>query len=116
MINMDISNNSCPICMEPIGINDSCTTKCGHSFCLGCLAKSLQDRNTCPLCRQELVDKEIKIITEEELEVAYSCGFSDGTENLDLALIEIEGLEIEIKKVKDKNTEIIDHIRNELKI
>ena len=112
---MDISNNSCPICMDPIGINDSCTTKCGHSFCLGCLVKSLQDRNTCPLCRQELVDKEI-VVTEEELEVAYSCGYSDGTEHLDLALIEIEGLEIEIKKVKDKNTEIIDHIRNELKI
>ena len=115
MINMDISNNSCPICMESIGINDSCTAKCGHSFCLGCLAKSLQDRNTCPLCRQELVDKEI-VVTEEELEVAYSCGYSDGTEHLDLALIEIEDLEDEVKKIKDKNTEIIDHIRNELKI
>jgi hypothetical protein len=49
-----LPRKSCPICMDEITTKNSCVTKCGHDFCLSCLAKSLQSNQTCPLCRGEL--------------------------------------------------------------
>lgn len=44
----------CPVCYEEIGSNNSCTTSCGHSFCLNCLLQAYGSQNTCPLCREVL--------------------------------------------------------------
>jgi hypothetical protein len=49
--------DSCPICLEEIGEKNNCITECGHKFCLKCLSISLQGKNTCPMCRAELVGK-----------------------------------------------------------
>ena len=51
------SKDSCPICLKNIG-EDSCTTKCGHKFCTGCLLKAVQRNNSCPMCRGELIKNE----------------------------------------------------------
>jgi len=46
----------CPICMEPLGKINNCTSKCGHKFCLECLLKSHKKKNNCPMCRKSLID------------------------------------------------------------
>ena len=51
------SKDTCPICLQNIG-EDSCTTKCGHRFCTGCLLKSVIRNSVCPLCRGELIKNE----------------------------------------------------------
>ena len=47
-------STDCPVCYEEIGSNNSCTTTCGHSFCLNCLLQAYSSQNTCPLCREVL--------------------------------------------------------------
>jgi Ring finger domain len=50
------TTNQCNICYEDIkSIN--CVTPCGHSFCFGCISKSLSINNTCPCCRTEIAEK-----------------------------------------------------------
>jgi len=51
-------NTECCICLEIIDKKkNNCTTECGHSFCLKCLATSLIHNNSsCPYCRSNLVD------------------------------------------------------------
>ena len=51
------SKDSCPICLKIIG-EDSCTTKCGHRFCTGCLLKAVQSNVSCPMCRGLLVENQ----------------------------------------------------------
>jgi len=44
--------DECPICCEEI--TDKKTTSCGHSFCRGCIRQWCNNKNNCPLCRQNL--------------------------------------------------------------
>ena len=52
-----MSDNTCPICLDTIGESNSCKTSCNHSFCLTCLHTSLLNKESCPLCRNDLVPK-----------------------------------------------------------
>ena len=49
--------DSCPICLDKIGEKNNCITECGHKFCLKCLSVALQGKNTCPMCRNKLVEE-----------------------------------------------------------
>jgi hypothetical protein len=44
----------CSVCLEPLKTTNVSITQCGHKFCTTCLLKSLEHKNTCPLCRQEI--------------------------------------------------------------
>ena len=59
------NNNECSICMEVIGDKNKAITECGHTFCLKCLLKSAEKKNSCPLCREKLI--EYKIVDEDSL-------------------------------------------------
>ena len=81
------SKDKCPICLQNIG-EDSCTTKCGHTFCTGCLLKAFQKNSSCPLCRgllvenHEVVDGEV--VEENELGISltyYDQGYEDGRQH-----------------------------------
>ena len=51
-------NGKCAICMDVLDKNKNyAKTACQHSFCLTCLAKSLKNNNTCPLCRANIEDE-----------------------------------------------------------
>ena len=48
----------CCICMDDINAStNNCVTPCGHAFCFNCLAKSLEQNNTCPYCRAKLMEE-----------------------------------------------------------
>lgn len=55
----DDIESQCCICMENINKkNNYCITKCGHEFCLECMANNINhNNNACPLCRTELVER-----------------------------------------------------------
>ena len=62
-------SSECPVCYEVIGLNNSCTTNCGHSFCLNCLLHAYGSQNTCPLCREVLnLNKKTDVGLNEEEE------------------------------------------------
>ena len=48
----------CCICYEKIGDKNSSVTPCGHKFCFNCITAALSRNNTCPCCREVLVEKE----------------------------------------------------------
>jgi len=61
----------CPICYEKLHflkyddeeeeikpVTNVVTTPCGHSFCFKCLSKHLDRKNTCPMCRVELCNRQ----------------------------------------------------------
>mgnify|MGYP001135966835 CR=1 FL=1 len=50
-------DNTCPICLDTIEETNFCVTDCKHSFCLTCLHTSLLNKESCPLCRNDLVPK-----------------------------------------------------------
>ena len=50
-----IKTDDCPICYNKLEDINVCTTKCGHSFCMGCMLRCIRmDNNTCPICRDKL--------------------------------------------------------------
>lgn len=50
-------NIECCICMDVINCStNNCVTPCGHKFCFQCLAKALEQNNTCPCCRAVLIE------------------------------------------------------------
>lgn len=56
--------DDCPICKETLSETNICKTKCGHSYCLGCMINHATRNNRCPLCRAEIYES----IPEEESE------------------------------------------------
>lgn len=54
----------CPICYDPIGSKNNCTTECGHSFCFKCIVSSMKRNDGCPLCRTAFIES--SAIDEEE--------------------------------------------------
>lgn len=53
---MSVELVECCICYETIGDKNNCVTPCGHKFCFVCLTKALTTNNTCPCCRQVLIE------------------------------------------------------------
>ena len=60
--------DKCPICLDEIGDKNSCVTECGHKFCLKCLSTALREKNTCPMCRQKLLEENENIKKIRSLE------------------------------------------------
>lgn len=61
----------CPICYEKLHflkyddveeeikpVSNVVTTPCGHSFCFKCISTHLDGKNTCPMCREELCNRQ----------------------------------------------------------
>lgn len=46
---------NCVICLGMVGVKNSSTTKCGHTFCLTCLHENLKISNRCPCCRKKIL-------------------------------------------------------------
>lgn len=47
----------CCICMEELSdIKNKVITNCGHVFCLTCILTSYNNKNSCPVCRTELLN------------------------------------------------------------
>lgn len=57
MTTLVFRTNECCICFEPIELNNNCTTRCGHTFCLNCMIQSLKMNTTCPTCRTDLDER-----------------------------------------------------------
>jgi len=56
-LHMTSQIEECPICMDTLGQLGSSTTKCGHKFCTPCFVKTVTRKNTCPMCRTEIMEK-----------------------------------------------------------
>lgn len=60
--NQLLENDTCPICMETIDLAGNgtalavCRTPCGHTFCTSCFTKCVLRKNSCPMCRAEIID------------------------------------------------------------
>jgi len=66
--------------MDAINVaTNNCVTPCGHSFCFQCLAKALEQNNTCPYCRTVLMEEP----EEEEEEDDYDDDESEWSELTD---------------------------------
>ena len=112
----------CPICMESLGKNDVCVTKCGHKFCTSCLLQSAQNNTDCPLCRTELAPK-IDLITSEDLETAYEEGREDGFEEGEDSIRgensklqdEVQKKNFEIESLKEKVSMLEEHLEKSKK-
>ena len=62
------SEDRCPICLE--NVDNYIVTVCNHKFCNDCFIPWVQEENTCPICRYNLispVDSESLLNTEELL-------------------------------------------------
>jgi len=43
---------SCSICITDKIAN--CQTNCGHNFCKSCIEKWMENKNSCPMCRNKI--------------------------------------------------------------
>ena len=92
MIAYNEDSPECCICFEIIGNKNNCTTQCGHSFCFMCIAKNLMQYNTCPICRNVLVE------TEEDIEIDDDDDDEDSEESEDFEDFEEESEETQIQE------------------
>jgi len=84
---------TCPICLDIIGESNSCKTSCNHSFCLSCLYTSLLNKNSCPMCRNELVPE--NRVHKDRKEVVQLREYADN------AYIEIRRLQEEVVQLRE---------------
>tara|TARA_B100001248_G_scaffold253801_1_gene231472 strand:- start:384 stop:743 length:360 start_codon:yes stop_codon:yes gene_type:complete len=50
--NINLTDNSCPICFNEISFNNKYITNCKHEYCKDCLDNWFdKGKNTCPNCR-----------------------------------------------------------------
>lgn len=49
------SKMSCCICLDDLTIDTVINTQCGHQFCKDCFWKWMKNKNTCPLCRKDIL-------------------------------------------------------------
>lgn len=47
----------CPICMDSLCKTNVCVIKCGHKYCSTCFVRSVMQKNSCPMCREKIVDE-----------------------------------------------------------
>jgi hypothetical protein len=94
-------DNTCPICYEDIGDTNTCTTECGHKFCMKCMVTHLQRNQQCPMCRTQVapeIEKE-----DEEDEDSWDMGYRHGHEDAIEAGINREWIQdnMYIKELQD---------------
>jgi hypothetical protein len=63
MENIDLIGNG-------VGVGAVCKTSCGHTFCLPCFTKCVLRKNSCPMCRAEIIDNN-----------EYTQNYSEYTQN-----------------------------------
>ena len=95
---MSTETIECCICFEAIGEKNNCVTPCGHKFCFVCLTKALTNNNTCPCCREVLIEMpEDEEDDESEYAESEDEGSDDGSDEEDdgLTLHDMEELSVE---------------------
>ena len=50
--------NKCSICYEILLLENSMVTPCKHFFCSKCFFRWIRTNNSCPMCRQDLVNQD----------------------------------------------------------
>lgn len=60
--------NECAICLETLTNAKCCTTDCGHTFHSKCIFRNFKNSFDCPLCRQELVEKDSESDSDSDSE------------------------------------------------
>jgi hypothetical protein len=98
----------CCICMDAINFaTNNCVTPCGHTFCFQCLAKALEQNNTCPCCRAVLMaepededDDSVwsEYTDEDEEDDTYG---DDALSSLRMLYQRLDGEEVEDEAVED---------------
>jgi len=88
--------SKCSICLEKLEENDFTKTKCGHFFHFTCVCKWVLKSNTCPICRNYIIQNEVNEKTKQNYENSSHIS------------------EIDLRNLIDDNTyiQINDIIRN----
>lgn len=55
---------NCPICYDDF-TNPAITPCCSNKFCLNCIAAALNSKSVCPMCKSELVLKNLLVISDK---------------------------------------------------
>lgn len=65
-VDLVLKEYECPVCFETI--KDASVTKCGHSFCKGCIEECLNRRHECPNCKNPItVDQVFRNFTTDSI-------------------------------------------------
>lgn len=50
----------CSICYDGVGDKELSSLPCGHTFCTGCITRSLETRKKCPKCNKITEEKDLR--------------------------------------------------------
>jgi hypothetical protein len=53
-----MEEKNCSICYQPLILENSLVTPCKHFFCSKCFFRWIRTNNSCPMCRQDLINQE----------------------------------------------------------
>lgn len=54
------SMTSCTICLEKLALKTAELPNCGHTYCFKCLKQWMKVSNTCPVCKAEFINYEVR--------------------------------------------------------
>ena len=55
----EVEEKNCSVCYKTLNLENSLVTTCNHFFCSQCFFRWLGTKNTCPMCRRDLINREI---------------------------------------------------------
>jgi len=67
-----ITDETCSICWNNISNLDSIKTECNHEYCNSCLTDWLQNKKSCPMCRQNIQNSEYEIFNIDDHPFQFS--------------------------------------------
>ena len=50
-------DEKCCVCYDVLNLENSVVTPCNHFFCSGCFFRWLQTKDTCPMCRYDIINR-----------------------------------------------------------
>ena len=71
-------DEECAICKKNICPINNCVTECNHKYCLKCLIEHLKRNNTCPLCREKVLEEALNQDSSDNCttnEYYYLCNY-----------------------------------------
>jgi hypothetical protein len=76
---MPVPDAECPICYKPLTHDDYRKFECGHAFCRECKNKSLELKNSCPMCRGVVNPKRVSRRPPPVAAAAAAAAAADAT-------------------------------------
>jgi hypothetical protein len=98
----DEDTDNCTICLGDITGDDVGVLKCGHLYCFQCIKEYTAKNNRCPICRKDVKQTDLTMISFEKPKVAETKELKDKQDLIAKIGTKLANLVLYIKNLNEK--------------